>query len=546
MSSFPSTNNLIEEVLSFRNDTFYNLVEEQCGTVVVEIMQAQDISSVDCLLAINNIFTFLELDSDELLPLKRKAGILLNDGRFVVKKGIIHKVETFLSTLHRLNRQHSTSYDNSDNNPDLIIPEQLLQKFPFIRTLVVYSNLIAKSKIDFTFLNIILNNMIQNFIREERGYRYDTIVRQFACSLYILGGRTIHEFVRLNIPALLPSVQTIQSYIGTSENHLTEGLFNYDGARDYFNRNQSILGFCAEDSTAIVPKITYDTTSDTFIGFSLPLDDNGVPIIKSYSTNSFIRLEQWYSDLSQATLLNACLIQPLSTSIKNISSYLISAYGTDNKFKSSDVILRWGHIYQQCKAKGIRVIGYATDCDSRYLHAMRISLGFFASFAYDDHPDILSIDLPTNWSWFFMQHEQLYVCLQDPIHICTKLRNRLLSKKATLLLGNQLVNIEPLLLGNQLVNIEPLLLGNQLVNIEPLLYLIEKFSKLDHALVRSDIDPKDRQNYKSCTKISSDNVLNLFEQVPNAIGISIYLKVGERNNFKVDEAISDPIQFESR
>jgi hypothetical protein len=514
MSSFPSTNDLMKEVLSFRNDTFYNLVEEQCGTVVVEIMQAQDISSVDCLLDINNIFTFLELDSDELIPLKKKAGILLNDGRFVVKKGIIHKVETFLSTLHRLNRQHSTS--------DLIISEQLLEKFPFIRTLVVYSNLIAKSKVDFTFLNIILNNMIQNFIREERGYRYDTIVRQFACSLYILGGRTAYEFVRLNIPALLPSVQTIQSYIGTSENHLTEGLFNYDGASDYFNRNQSILGFCAEDSTAIVPKITYDTKSDTFIGFSLPLDDNGVPIIKSYSTNSFIRLEQWYSDLSQATSLNACLIQPLSTSIKNISPYLIAAYGTDNKFKSSDVILRWGHIYQQCKVKGIRVIGYSTDCDSRYLHAMRISLGFFASFGYVDHPDILSIDLPTNWCWFFMQHEQLYVCLQDPIHICTKLRNRLLSKKATLLLGNQLVNIEPLL------------------------YLIENFSKLDHALVRSDIDPKDRQNYKSCTKISSDNVLNLFEQIPNAIGISIYLKVGKRNNFKVDEVISDPIQFESR
>ncbi len=72
MSSFPFTNNLMKEVLSFRNDTFYNLVEEQCGTVVVEIMQAQDISSVDCLLDINNIFTFLELDSDELIPLKKK------------------------------------------------------------------------------------------------------------------------------------------------------------------------------------------------------------------------------------------------------------------------------------------------------------------------------------------------------------------------------------------------------------------------------------------------------------------------------------------
>ena len=59
-------------------------------------MKAQDISSVECLFDIDNIFAFLELDSDELIPLKRKAGFLLNDGRFVVKKGIIHKVDIFL------------------------------------------------------------------------------------------------------------------------------------------------------------------------------------------------------------------------------------------------------------------------------------------------------------------------------------------------------------------------------------------------------------------------------------------------------------------
>ncbi|CAF2819737.1 unnamed protein product [Rotaria sp. Silwood2] len=507
MSILPSTNNLTKEVLSFRNDAFYNLVEQQCGTVVLEIMQAQDISSVDCLLDINNIFNFLELDSDELIPLKRKAGILLNDGRFVVKKGIMHKVETFLHTLHHLNHQNTTSCDNLNNSSDLIISEQLLQKLPFIRTLIIYSNLICNSKIDFTFLNVILNNMIRNFITEERGYRYDTIVRQFASCLYILGGRTAYEFVRLNIPGFLPSVQIIQSYIGTSENHLAEGLFNYIGACDYLNINQSTLGFCAEDSTAVVPKITYDTTSNTFIGFSLPLDDNGVPIIDSYSTDSFTRLEQWCSDLPLAKSLSACLVQPLSTSVNNISPYPLAAYGTDSTFKSSDVILRWRHIYEQFKAKGIRIVGFSTDCDSLYLHAMRISLGFFGMFTYDDHPDLLAIDLPTNWSWFFMQHEQLYVCIQDPIHICTKLRNRLLSKTAALLLGNQLINIEPLL------------------------YIIENFSKFDHALVLSDIDPKDRQNFKSCTKISNDNVLILLEQVPNAIGISIYLKVGKRNNF---------------
>ncbi len=200
---------------------------------------------------------------------------MLKNDRFVIKKGIIHKVEIFVNTLHTFNRQHSSTHDNSNYSSDLIVPEYLLQKFSFIQTLIIYSNLTMKSKHNFTFLNVILNNMIRNLITEEKGYRYDDVVRQFATSLYILGGRTAYEFLRLNIPALLPSVQIIQKSIATSENHLTESLFNYDGIRDYFNSNQSTLGFCAEDYTVIVSKIAYDITSKKFIGFSLPLDDNG-------------------------------------------------------------------------------------------------------------------------------------------------------------------------------------------------------------------------------------------------------------------------------
>jgi hypothetical protein len=244
-----------------------------------------------------------------------------------------------------------------------------------------------------------------------------------------------------------------------------------------------------------------------------------LPITNSYSTDSFNHLEQWYSDIPKATSLNACLVQPLSSSLNNNSSYLLAAYGTDNIFQSSHVISRWRHIYQECKSKGIRIIGYSTDCDSRYLQAMRKSLGFFADFVHDDHPDLLSIDVLTTWSWFFMRHEQLYIFFQDPIHICTKLRNRLLSATTNLLLGNQLINIEPLL------------------------YMTNHYSKLDHSLVRSDVNPKDRQNYSSAEKISSDNVLKLLEKIPNSLGISIYLQVCKRNNHKEDEAISDCILF---
>ncbi|CAM4842206.1 unnamed protein product [Rotaria magnacalcarata] len=502
MSKYASNTNFTEEVLSFREESFYNFIEQQCGSVVREIMQVQDISSVDCLLEIGNIFTFLQLDSEELTPIKRKAGIFLNDGRFILKKGLMYKVEMFINNLRSLNQRNTTYADhrNSNSSSDIILTECLLERLPFLKTLIVYSKLIATCKYDLTFLNVVLNSMIRNLITEETGFRYEAVIRQFATGLYILGGRTAYEFIRLNIPAFLPSVQIIQAYIAASDNHLTEGQFNYEGVVNYFNLNQTQLGFVAEDATSVVPKVMYDTTSNTFIGFSLPLDSNGMPILNSYSTDSFTRLEEWYTNVPRATLLNAYLIQPLSSSLSNTSPYIFGAYGTDNRFESSDVLSRWYQIYQRFKAKGIRILGFSTDCDSRDFHSMRTSLGFFANFAYGDHSDLLKIDLPNTWSWFLMQHQQLYICFQDAIHICTKLRNRLLSQSTHLLLGEQLINMKPLL------------------------YLINNYSKLDHLLVASDLNPKDRQNFYSAAKISNDNVLILLEQIPNSLGLNIYLQ----------------------
>ncbi|CAF3916516.1 unnamed protein product [Rotaria sp. Silwood1] len=213
-------------------------------------------------------------------------------------------------------------------------------------------------------------------------------------------------------------------------------------------------------------ELPYDTTSDTFVGFVLPLDNYGLPINTTYSTKLFNILEEWCSNISKSKLLTAHLVQPISNSSTS-SPYLLSVYGTDNKYKSIDGLSRWHRIYQEFKVNVIRILGFSTDCDSRYLQAMRASLGLFAQFAYQDHPDLLNIDIPRSWSWFIIQSEQLYICFQDPMHICTKLRNRLLSETATLLLGNQLINMDPLM------------------------NLINNYSKLDHGLVCSDVNPKD-------------------------------------------------------
>lgn len=115
--------------------------------------------------------------------------------------------------------------------------------------------------------------------------------------------------------------------------------------------------------------------------------------------------------------------------------------------------------------------------------------------------DIFEVQIPVEWSWFFLRTKQLFVCFQDPIHIATKLRNRLLSTTAVLTIGDYHISVEHLQ------------------------SIIDNYSKLDHNLVLTDIYVKDRQNYGSCLKISSLNVLDILIQDENTLGTHCYLTI---------------------
>ncbi len=250
--------------------------------------------------------------------------------------------------------------------------------------------------------------------------------------------------------------------------------------------------------------VSYDTKTNSFIGFS-PQLVNGLPIINQFQTNDYNQLQQWFQDFEKSKSINANVAEPLL--IKNSSSihsrpYIISAYGTNNKYKGTDVVRKWIYMYNECKKRNIVVVGFASDCEARYLKAMQISLGFFTSTPNIDllngNKNLLQINIPSTWVFFFMRKRQMYLCMQDGIHLATKIRNRLLSTVATLSINNHQIHINDLLC------------------------IIEKYSKIDHNLVKSDVFPKDRQNFSSCLKITSDDVLNLLKEM-NAKGTYIYL-----------------------
>lgn len=105
---------------------------------------------------------------------------------------------------------------------------------------------------------------------------------------------------------------------------------------------------------------------------------------------------------------------------------------------------------------------------------------------------------------FNLESAQQTTFIQDPTHIGTKLRNRLL--KPSILLP----------------------MGLKQVSISHLKILINKVSKDCHGLVSSDIIPTDKQNFLSFQKITGRRVIDaLNENVIDSEATIMYLKIGK-------------------
>ena len=85
--------------------------------------------------------------------------------------------------------------------------------------------------------------------------------------------------------------------------------------------------------------------------------------------------------------------------------------------------------------------------------------------------------------------------------MATKIRNRMLSKTATLIMGDQLVSLDILR------------------------QILTSSSKLFHGLVSSDLNPKDHQNYASCIRISRDEIFEALDTIDGSNATAIYIRL---------------------
>ncbi|CAF1549036.1 unnamed protein product [Adineta ricciae] len=489
---------LPDNVLSLEGAEFFELVNRACGAAFKDLMKLLSINSVYKLLtAENDILLVFQKKYRELETIYEGACLHLEDGTMMLKPGLRLDFDRFITALRAANvhNQPCVQVDSSEDNL-----QSLLRKFKDSCPLNI-NNSAQKS---YSFLIDFIENILSNLLRNKNNYRYSKSVQDFAHALYILGGRNVYEFMRMNLPGALPGLTAVNDSLRKAGESIEEGVFRYNTLLNNQKVSNYHFAVCSEDSTAVIRKINYAAATNTFTGFTTPLE-NGIPVSRHFQTDSFDQLRTWFENNDKADHLNIHMIQPLVSSNPYSSPFLLAAYGISNDFKSIDVLNRWMRIFEDCKRSNVQILSFATDCDPRYLLAMRLATGFFAKYinaSVINRNDIFEIRLPRGWSsWFFMPCRQAFFCFQDPVHLCTKIRNRMLSKTATLLIGN----------------------GE--VSTSKLIDLILTKTKFVHGLVKTDIEPKDRQNFSSCVRIASDDVLLALEDIDDSKATQIYLRL---------------------
>jgi hypothetical protein len=139
---------------------------------------------------------------------------------------------------------------------------------------------------------------------------------------------------------------------------LAETEFKFQSLQQF----NSSFGFCSEDTTGVLRRIEYDSSTNSFIGFSTPVVD-GVPSQRRFQANTFNDLQTIFNTNEIARLLNVHMFQsiPEKDHPMNIPKpFMLSAYGVDNKFTTMDVLRRWMYIFESCLDVGIRIVGFST------------------------------------------------------------------------------------------------------------------------------------------------------------------------------------------
>lgn len=104
--------------------------------------------------------------------------------------------------------------------------------------------------------------------------------------------------------------------------------------------------FLSEDASGVVQKVVYDVSTNQLVGLVLPLNEiNGMPKMFTYEAKSAEEIERFLK-LQQSTLVYIIVVQPL---VNEASPFILQMFGTNNTFKTCDVLSRWAYTEAELK-----------------------------------------------------------------------------------------------------------------------------------------------------------------------------------------------------
>lgn len=218
-------------------------------------------------------------------------------------------------------------------------------------------------------LSLLLRTADINVERKSEGYRFNETVKELSCYYRMIAGPMAYESLQTNLCLSLPSLSSVNRYIRKIDANITEGDLRVSALKKYLeDRKLPLVVSLSEDGTRLTGTVQYDVRTNQLMGFSLPLNENGMPIVNSFNASTSNEIIRHFSKKNViGNHVNVVMAQPLA----DIPAFCLLLFATDGAYTSLDVSKRWKHIVERLRDENIEVLTFSSDSDQKYNSAMR-------------------------------------------------------------------------------------------------------------------------------------------------------------------------------
>lgn len=129
------------------------------------------------------------------------------------------------------------------------------------------------------------------------------------------------------------------SYVNQHKPRIIEGELRIKELSHYlYSLGLEKIVWLSEDASALVSKVEFDPSSNQMVGLVLPTDlVTGMPISFTYLASNEEEIRK-HMKCNKSVNVYMIMAQPVA---KNVPAFVLQLFGSDNKFKTQDVLLRW-------------------------------------------------------------------------------------------------------------------------------------------------------------------------------------------------------------